>query len=60
MLYDSGSRHKTAIWVRYSAGMECHNQMELLGFCSSFYVPFPLQSHALGRMGCFIFNASME
>lgn len=60
MLYDSGIRHKIAIWGRYSAGMECYNQMDLLGFCSFFYVPFPFQSHALERMGCFIFNASTE
>lgn len=43
---------------RCSAGIECHNRMDLVGFCSSFCVPFPLQSHA--RMGCFIFNASMQ
>lgn len=39
----------------YSAGREYHNRMDLLGFCSSFYVHFLFQSHA--KMGCFIFIA---
>lgn len=45
---------------RYLAGVVCQSLMDFLVFCSSFHVPFPLQSHALGRMGCFIFKAIME
>lgn len=45
---------------RYLAGMVCQSLMDFLVFCFSFHVPFPLQRLALGRMGCFIFNAIME
>lgn len=32
MLSGSGIRQKTDIWDRYSAGIQCRNQMDLLGF----------------------------